>query len=155
MKVEKVIREYDEIYIAEDGTRWSSEQLCKDYEELLKDPFPIKSLKFFDSKGDPIDVFALGKIPKFSYLVITEDEIKYYHWLVVLTIIGEKDYNAYHSYNLPIFHGVYYNDWSNELNGNRGFNGWKRVGETIESLENKIKGYQDRIEFLKKIQGLN
>ena len=154
MKVEKVIREYDEIYIAEDGTRWSSEQLCKQYEELLKDPSPIKSLEFFDSKGNPIDIFALGEIPKFSYLYIAKNRTKYYDWFVIKAIIGKKD-NDIESYDLPMSKGFYYNDWSEALNGSRGFNGWKRIEETIKSLENKIKGHQDRIDFLKKIQGLN
>ena len=153
MKVEKIVREYDEVYIAEDGTKWYSENLCKDYEELLKDPSPIKSLKFFDSKGDPIDVFALGEIPKFSYLFIAENRNKYYHWSVVKTIIGKQD-NDTDSYDLPLLQGIYYNDWSEAFNGGRGFNGWRRIEESIESLEDKIKRCQKGIELLKKIQGL-
>ena len=154
MKVEKVIREYDEVYIAEDGSRWSSEKLCKQYEELLKDPSPIKSLKFFDNKGNPIDVFALREIPKFSYLFIAENRTKYYDWFVIKAIIGKKD-NDTESYDLPMSKGIYYNDWFEALNGGRGFNGWRRIEETIESLEYQIKCCQDKIKLLKKIQGLN
>ena len=154
MKVEKIVREYDEVYIAEDGVKWYSENLCKDYEELLKDPSPIKSLKFFDSKGDPIDVFALGEIPKFSYLFIAENRTKYYHWSVVKAIIGKED-NDTDSYDLPCLKGIYYNDWSEAFNGGRGSNGWRRIEESIESLEDKIKRCQKGIELLKKIQGLN
>ena len=70
MKVEKIVKEYETIYIAENGTEFDTERRCKEYEELLKDPSPLKALKFFDSKGNPLDVFALGDIPCFSYLVI-------------------------------------------------------------------------------------
>ena len=148
MKIEKIATQYETRYIAEDGTQWNTEWLCKQYEELLKDASPLKTLKFFNSKGEPIDVFALGQIPYFCYLVLT-NEIIDYHWSVVKAIIGNKE-NDEVSYHLPTSEGVWYNDWSNAFNGGYGSNGWVRE-DSIEYLERKIQNCQNKIELLKKI----
>jgi hypothetical protein len=148
MTVEKIATQYETYYIANDGKEWRSEEWCRQYEELLADPSPLKNLKFFDSEGEPIDVFALGKIPCFCYLVLT-DTIQKYHWSVVKAIIGNRE-NDETSYNLPTSKGVWYNDWSNAFNGGYGSNGWERA-DSIEYLEIKIKSCQDKINLLKKI----
>lgn len=146
MREEKVATRYETVYIAKDNTRWYDKKQCKQYEELLENPAPLKSLKFFSSKGNPIDVFALGEIPCSCYLVI-EKEIKKYHWSVVKEIIGSKD-NVKFSYDLPTSKGIYFN--INAYGDFFGSSGWKEQ-ESIEYLENKIKSYQDKIELLKKI----
>ena len=149
MKVEKIVKEYETIYIAENGTEFDTERRCKEYEELLKDPSPLKALKFFDSKGNPLDVFALGDIPCFSYLVIEDNEIKKYHWTVIKAIIGSKN-NDENSYDLPFSKGVYLNDWTAAYEGSYGRNGWK-LQESIEHLEYRIESCKNKIELLKKI----
>ena len=149
MTTEKIAVQYETIYIANDGRQWNSEMLCKQYEELLADPSPIQNLKFFDNKGNSIDVFSLGCIPCFCYLVLTS-EIKKYHWSVVKAIIGNRE-NDECSYDLPHFEGVWYNDWSNAFNGGCGSNGWARQS-SIQSLENEIASCQRKINLLKKIQ---
>jgi hypothetical protein len=148
MTVEKIATQYETFYIANDGKKWRSEEWCRQYEELLADPSPIKNLKFFDSEGSPIDVFALGEIPPFCYLVLT-DTIKHYHWSIVKEIIGNRD-NDEASYNLPTSKGIWYNDWSEAFNGGYGFNGW-RYQDSIETLKAEIKSRQNKIKFLEKI----
>lgn len=148
MTVEKIAAQCETCYIANDGTKWRSEEWCRQYEELLADPSPIKNLKFFDNNGDPIDVFALGEIPHFCYLVLT-NKLKNYHWSVIKAIIGNRSNDAT-SCNLPTSRGVWHNDWSNAYNGGYEYNGWKQE-ESIEYLESKIKSYQNKIKFLKKI----
>lgn len=148
MTVEKIATQYETYYIANDGRKWLCEEWCKQYEELLADPSPIKNLKFFDSEGEPIDVFARGKIPCFCYLVLT-NTIKDYHWSVIKAIIGNRD-NDEASYHLPNYKGVWYNDWSNAYNGAYGYNGWTTI-DSIEALENKIKSCQSKIKLLEKI----
>ena len=148
MTVEKIATQYETYYISNDGKTWRSEEWCRQYEELLADVSPIKNLKFFNGDGEPIDVFALGKIPCFCYLVLT-DEIKHYHWSVIKTIVGNKE-NDEVSYHLPTSKGIWYNDWSEAFNGGYGRNGWVREDD-IEYLEIKIKSYQNKINFLKKI----
>jgi hypothetical protein len=148
MRIEKIATQYETRFIAEDGKRWETEQLCEQYEELLKDPSPLKALRFFDGNGDPIDVFSLEEIPCFCYLVLT-DRINY-HWSVVKAIIGNIGRSDESSYKLPTSEGVWFNDWSNAYNGGYGYNGWVRV-DSIESLENQIKGCQKKIKLLKKI----
>lgn len=148
MRIEKIATEYETRYISDDGKEWKAKWLCQQYEELLKDPTPLKTLKFFDSEGEPIDVFALKEIPCFSYLVITED-IANYDSSVVKAIIGSQEYSET-SYNLPTFKGVYYNDWSEAFNGGYGRNGWVEE-DSIEWLERRIKSCQNKINILKKI----
>lgn len=148
MTVEKIATQYETYYIANDGKRWHCEERCKQYEELLADPSPIKNLRFFNNEGEPIDVFALGEIPCFCYLVLT-DEVNKYHWSAVKAVIGNKD-NDETSYNLPTSKGVWYNDWSNAFNGRYGSNGWERV-DSIDYLESTIKSCQNKIKLLKKI----
>lgn len=148
MRIEQVITAYETRYFANDGTVWKRESECRQYEELLVDASPLKKLKFFNSDGEPIDVFALKEIPPFCYLVLTE-ELPYYDWKVVKAIIGSNK-NTDDSYRLPSYCGVWYNDWSNAYNGMNGSNGWKIV-ESIESLEYRIKAYQNKVELLKKI----
>lgn len=148
MTIEKIATQYETYYIANDGKKWCREDWCKQYEELLADSSSIKNLQFFNGDGEPIDVFALGEIPYFCYLVLT-DEIKNYHWSVIKAIIGNKE-NDEVSYDLPTSKGVWYNDWSEAFNGGYGYNGWKRV-DSIEYLENKIKSCQNKIKLLKKI----
>jgi hypothetical protein len=149
MTIEKIATHYETYYVADDGKKWEEENWCRQYEELLADSSPIKSLHFFNSNGEPIDVFALKKIPCFCYLVLTDD-IKRYHWSVVKNIIGNKD-NDELSYDLPIFKGIWYNDWSSAVNGGYGYNGWVQM-ETIKCLEDEIKRCQNKINLLKKIQ---
>lgn len=148
MTIEKIATQYETYYIANDGTQWRSEDLCREYEELLIDSSPIKNLKFFNHDGEPIDVFALGEIPCFCYLVLTEN-IKEYHWSIIKKIIGGRGNNET-SYNLPTSQGIWYNDWSNAYSGGYGYNGWERV-ESIEYLESKIRGCQKQIKLLEKI----
>jgi hypothetical protein len=148
MTIEKIATQYETYYIANDGRKWRCEEWCKQYEELLADPSPIKNLKFFDGEGEPIDVFARGKIPCFCYLVLTST-IKDYHWSVIKAIIGDRG-NDETSYNLPNYKGVWYNDWSNAYNGAYGYNGWTTI-DSIEALENKIKSCQNKIKLLEKI----
>jgi hypothetical protein len=148
MRIEKIATEYETRYIAEDGTQWKAEWLCEQYEELLKDPSPLKNLKFFNSNGEPIDVFARNNIPCFCYLVLTE-ELKDYNWSVVKAIIGSKS-NDEISYNLPTSKGIWHNDWLNAYNGGYGHNGWVRE-KSIECLENEIKSCQNKIKLFKKI----
>ena len=151
MTVEKIATQYETYYIANDGKKWRSESWCKQYEELLADPSPIKNLKFFNSKGEPIDVFALGRIPCFCYLVLT-NKIKDYHWSVIKAIIGNKE-NDEASYDLPTSKGVWYNDWSEAFSGGYGRNGWVQE-DSIDYLECKIESYQDKLQLLKKITNL-
>ena len=148
MTVEKIATQYETYYIANDGKKWRSEELCRQYEELLADPSPIKNLKFFNSKGEPIDVFARGEIPYFCYLVLT-DTTKEYSWSVIKAIIGNRE-NDEASYHLPASKGVWYNDWSSAFNGGYGYNGWVREN-SIEYLEEEIKSCQNKIKLLKKI----
>lgn len=148
MTIEKIATQYETYYIANDGREWRCESWCKQYEELLADPSPIKNLKFFDGEGEPIDVFARGKIPCFCYLVLT-DTLKDYHWSVIKAIIGDRD-NDEASYHLPTSKGVWYNNWSNAFNGGYGYNGWEQEN-SIEYLENKIKSCQNKIKLLEKI----
>lgn len=89
MRIEQVITAYETRYYANDGTVWKRESECRQYEELLTDASPLKKLKFFNSDGEPIDVFALKEIPAFCYLVLTE-EPPYYDWKVVKAIIGSN-----------------------------------------------------------------
>ena len=122
MKVEKIATQYKTRYIAEDGTPWETEKLCRQYEELLEDSSPLKALNFFNNKGEPIDIFAIGEIPCFCYLVLT-DKIENYYWQVIKAIIGNQD-NDEISYDLPTSEGIWYNDWSEAFSGGYGRNGW-------------------------------
>lgn len=148
MRVEKIATQYETRYYADDGREWESAYLCEQYDKLLTDPTPLKRLKFFNSEGDPIDVFALKEIPAFCYLVLTE-ELPKYSWEVVKAIIGDVG-NDQSSYDLPKWSGVWYNNWSNAYNGAYGPNGWEVV-ETIQTLENQIKSRQTKIKLLQKI----
>lgn len=149
MTVEKIATQYETYYIANDGKKWRSEEWCRQYEELLTDSSPIKNLQFFNGNGEPIDVFALGEIPCFCYLVLTDTIKKDYHWSVVKAIIGNRE-NDEASYHLPTSKGVWYNDWSEAFNGGYGRNGWVRE-DSIEYLESKIKSCQNKIKLLEKI----
>ena len=148
MKVEKIATQYETRYFAEDGREWDSEYLCKQYEELLADPTPLKKLKFFSGDGEPINIFALKSIPPFCYLVLTED-FPQYDSRVIKAIVGNRN-NDERSYVLPHFLGVWYNDWSEAYNGGYGFNGWKAV-ESIQTLKNQIQSRQEKIKLLEKI----
>lgn len=151
MKEERIVVEYDTIYIAEDGTQWNIAEYCQQYEELLKDPSPLKALKFFDRDGNPLDIFALGEIPEFCHLVIEDSEIKHYHWSVIKAIIGDKgDYHK-ESYILPNRKGIYYNEWAGAYNGDYYARvGWKEQ-KSFEWLEEEIKHCQKEIELYKKM----
>jgi hypothetical protein len=149
MKIEKVPVEYETTYVAIDGTRWRTERQCLQYEALLNDPSPLKELSFFNGHAEPIDIFAKHRIPDFAYLVIKQP-LQQYDWRVVAKIVG--DINSQEaSYTLPTEKGIWYNDWSNAYNGGYGFNGWCKQ-ESVATLERKVKLYQDKIDFLKKIE---
>lgn len=145
---EKIATQFETRYVADDGKVWQTERQCQQYEELLNDPSPLKALSFFDHKGEPIDVFALHEIPYFAYLVL-DHEIQRYDEVVVKAILGAS-YGAEQSYALPTREGIWYNDWSQAYSGGYGFNGW-REQSSIQTLENRIKAYQEEIKFLKKI----
>ena len=150
MIVEKIAVEFEERYIANDGKVWRTQVECEQYEELLADPSPLKSLTFFDSDGNPIDIFQLKEIPAFSYLLLTND-IKRYQPTVVRAIVGYPYVSDTDSYRLPTEKGIWYNDWSNACNGAHGSNGWVRQ-PSIESLQNEINGCQKKIKLFQKMK---
>lgn len=149
MRIEKIPVEFEERYIANDGKVWRTQTECEQYEELLADPSPLKSLSFFDSEGNPIDIFKLKEIPAFSYLVLPNN-IKRYQSTVVRAIVGYHYACDTDSYRLPTEQGIWYNDWSNAYNGAYGSNGWVRQ-PSIESLQNEIIEYQRKIKLFQKI----
>jgi hypothetical protein len=150
MRIEKIPVEFEERYIANDGKVWRTEIECQQYEELLADPSPLKDLSFFDSDGNPIDIFQMKEIPAFSYLVLTND-IKRYQSTVVKTIVGYPYACDTDSYRLPTEQGIWYNDWTNACNGAYGSNGWVKQ-PSIESLQNEINGYQRKIRLFQKMK---
>ena len=150
MRVEKVPVEFETRYIANDGKVWQTRIECEQYEELLADPSPLKDLSFFDSDGNPIDIFQMKEIPTFSYLVLTND-IKRYQPTVVKAIVGDGYGGGTDSYALPTEQGIWYNDWSNAYSGAYGSNGWVRQ-PSIESLQCKINSCQNKIKLFQKMQ---
>lgn len=149
MKVIKTPAYYETNYQSIDGKIWNTEQQCLQYEALLTDASPLKSLAFYDREGTPIDVFALKEIPDFVYLLIKEESKVKYNPLVVHAIIGARG-SADESYNLPTSEGLWFNDWSNGYNGGNGFNGWERC-DSIDFLQRKITSISKRIELYKKM----
>ena len=148
MKIEKVATEYETRYIANDGKMWKSKIECEQYEELLTDSSPLQKLHFFDKECNPIDIFQLKDIPHFCYLVLEQD-IQCYRPEVVKAIVGNNRYDDA-SYKLPTTKGVWYNDWSSAYSGGYGRNGWEKL-PSIESLQNTISYYKERIEKIKKM----
>jgi hypothetical protein len=152
MRVEKIPVEFETRYIANDGKVWQTQIECEQYEELLADPSPLRDLSFFDSNGNPIDIFQMKEIPAFSYLVLTND-IKRYQPTVVKAIVGDPYGSYMSSYTLPTRQGIWYNDWSNAYNGAYGSNGWVEQ-PSIESLQCTINSCQRKIKlFQKMVQG--
>lgn len=150
MRIEKIPVDFEERFIAEDGTVWKFYRECEQYEELLADPSPLRNLFFFDNSGNPIDVFELKEIPISSYLVLS-NPIKKYAPKVVQAILKTQRYvSDTDAYALPTDEGIWFNDWSNALNGCYGSNGWKRVS-TIKEMENAIENYQKKIKLLQKM----
>lgn len=150
MFVEKVPVEFETRYIANDGKVWQTRIECEQYEELLADPSPLRDLSFFDSNGNPIDIFQMKEIPAFSYLVLTNG-IKRYRPAVVKAIVGVSYGNDMSSYDLPTEQGIWYNDWTNAYNGGYGSNGWVKQ-PNIEALQRKINNYQRKIELFQKMK---
>lgn len=149
MEIKKVPTQYETRYIANDGKEWTTKTQCQQYEELLSDPTPLKNLRFYNKKGERIDVFALHRIPDFSYLVL-ENSVPKYDWEIVRKIIGDNG-GSDSTYRLPSADGIWFNDWSNAYSGSFGANGWVRE-ESIEILEYRIETYQEKIELFKKIR---
>ena len=149
MTVEKIATDYTTYYIANDGRKWRDEEDCRQYEELLADPSPIKNLQFFDKDGNLIDVFSRKEIPWFCYLAIT-DKIQKYHWSVIKAIIGNEASDE-SSYQLPTSKGIWYNDWSEAYSGGYGYTGWVRTHD-VNYFKRKIEECQNQIELLEKIQ---
>ena len=149
MIVEKIPVEFEEHYIANDGKVWQTQIECEQYEELLADPSPLRNLSFFDSNGNPIDIFRMKEIPAFSYLVLTDD-IKRYQPPVVKAIVGNPYGCDTSSYDLPTEQGIWHNDWTNAYSGAYGPNGWVRQ-LSIESLQYKINSCQRKIELFQKM----
>lgn len=149
MRVEKIPVEFETRYIANDGKMWQTQTECEQYEELLADQSPLKNLSFFDSDGNPIDIFQLKEIPAFSYLVLTND-IKRYRSTVVKAIVGNSYGCDTSSYALPTEQGIWYNDWSNAYNGAYGSNGWVRQ-PSIKSLQCEINSCQRKIKLFQKM----
>lgn len=150
MRVEKIPVEFETRYIANDGKMWQTQTECEQYEELLVDQSPLKNLFFFDSDGNPIDIFQLKEIPAFSYLVLTND-IKQYRPTVVKAIVGSYRGSDISSYDLPTEQGIWYNDWTNAYNGAYGSNGRTRQ-PSVESLQRTIISCQKKIEKFQKMQ---
>jgi hypothetical protein len=150
MRVEKIPVEFERRYIANDEKVWRTQAECEQYEELLADPSPLKNLSFFDSDGNPIDIFQLKDIPAFSYLVLFND-IKRYQPKVVRAIVGDPYDSDTSSYALPTEQGIWYNDWSNAYNGAYGSNGWVRQ-PSIESLQCTINSCQRKIKLFQKMK---
>lgn len=148
MKIENRPVIYKTAYIAEDGVAWEKENQCIQYEDLLKDLSPLKNLKFFDSKGNPIDVFAEKDIPHFSYLMITKDTERYDGEVIQYLITGKKGDNV--SYELPNAIGLYYNDWTEAYSGGYGRNGWIEPKSSAD-LEYIISECQKQIAIYQKI----
>ena len=150
MVVKRMPIEFEERYIANDGRVWRTQIECEQYEELLADPSFLKNLSFYDSDGNPIDIFKLKQIPAFSYLVLHND-IKRYQPMVVKAIVGDPYACDTDSYRLPTQQGIWYNDWSNACEGAYGSNGWVKQ-PSIESMQNEINEYQRKIKFLQKMK---
>lgn len=139
---------YKNVYIANDGIIWDKESQCTQYEELLKDLTPLKDLKFFDSKGNLIDIFKEKNIPPFSYLMITKDTERYDREVIQYLVTGKKGDNV--SYELPNAIGLYYNDWTEAYSGGYGSNGWVESKSTAD-LEYIISECQRQIAIYQKI----
>lgn len=148
MKIEKRPIMYKNVYIANDGIIWDRECQCTQYESLLKDATPLKNLKFFDNKGNFIDIFKEKDIPHFSYLIITKDIEKYDGEVIQYLITGKKGDNA--SYELPNATGLWYNDWTEAYSGGNGYNGWVEA-EDIANLKNTISDCQKQLAVYQKI----
>ena len=149
MRVEKIPVEFETRYIANDGKVWQTQIECEQYEELLADPSPLRDLSFFDSNGNPIDIFQMKEIPAFSYLVLTND-FKRYQPTVVKAIVGEPHGCDTSSYTLPTKRGIWHNDWTNAYNGAYGFNGWVEQ-PSIASLQCEINSCQRKIKLFQKM----
>lgn len=149
MKVEKIPIDFEKRFIAEDGTVWKTYHECEQYENLLADPSPLRNLFFFDNAGNPIDVFELKEIPVSSYLILT-NPIKKYYPKVVQAFLKTRYASDTEAYALPTEEGIWFNDWSNALNGCYGSNGWRRV-PTINEMRSAIENYQKKIELLQKM----
>ena len=143
MEIIKVPTQFEERYVAIDGKQWSTQYQCEQYECLLSDPSPLKNLLFYDTNGNPVDIFILKNIPHFTYLILKQD-IKHYDSSVVKAIVGSNKDDI--SFNLPFTAGIWFNDWTNAYNGNCGSNGWRKC-PSIKELQSKIKLYQQKIDF--------
>ena len=149
MRVEKIPVEFETRYIANDGKVWQTRIECEQYEELLADPSPLRDLSFFDSNGNPIDIFQMKEIPAFSYLVLTDD-IKRYQPTAVKAIVGDPHGSDTTSYTLPTKQGIWHNDWTNAYNGAYGSNGWVRQ-PSIASLQCEINSFHRKIKLFQKM----
>lgn len=150
MEIIKIPVEFDTRYVSCDGKQWEYKKQCEQYERLLADPSPLRELSFYDGDGNPLDIFALKKIPAFAYLVLKKD-IERYDPEVVKTIIGYQ-FLTDDSFHLPTAKGIWYNDWSNAYNGAYGANGWTQC-DSIKTLLLKIESCQKKIELYQKIGG--
>ena len=148
MKIIEMPVEFKTYYFSNDDKEWKSQKQCEQYEQLLVDPSPLRKLSFYNSNGEPLDVFALRNIPHFSYLVL-KNNIEHYDPEVVRTIIGCQDY-ADESFRLPTTKGIWYNDWSNAYNNRWGANGWVEC-DTIDTLLLMIKECQHKIKLFQRI----
>jgi hypothetical protein len=155
MKTIKIATEFSIKYASIDGKQWDNKTQCKQYEQLLADPSPLKELCFYDDDGKRIDIFALHDIPMSVYLVLTHD-IPQYNAKVIKEIINNPRSDET-SFNLPTKKGIWYNDWSNAYNGSFGGNGWTKclsideIQHEIYMCKQKINMYQQKIEFYSKI----
>ena len=120
---------YQTSYQSIDGKIWDTERLCLQYETLLADLSPLKSLRFYDSKGTPIDIFDLKEIPTFAYLLVEDESEVRYDPLIIKIILGATG-NLDASYDLPVKKGLWFNDWSNAYNGDMALT----VGSVVKVL---------------------
>jgi hypothetical protein len=149
MRIEKIATDYETRYISNDEKVWETQLACEQYEKLLIDTTPLKNLSFFNSRGEPIDIFELKEIPHFAYLIIKKS-IEEYLPEVVQAIIGNSDRYQEPSYELPHEEGIWENDWTSAYSGGRGHNGWVKQ-PSINKLQEQIKNCQDKIKFFEKL----
>lgn len=149
MEIRKIPVVFEEEFIAIDGKVFQYQNTCKQYEQLLLDPTPLRDLSFFDKHGKRLDIFALHDIPPFSYLVLKHN-ISDFDPEAVQAIIGADDTLDFISFNLPHTAGIWYNDWTNSYSGDHGCNGWRRC-PSVEELQATISSCQNQIELLNKL----
>lgn len=137
--------DWDYVYVATDGREFVNRKSCEVYEKYCNNTIYDVLKDYVVTDEENIKAMKNNEFAKFSYMLILkkvpEDICQY------IRLVDKSDsyFDVDNYYSMPC---LYYNDWTSAYNGSYSRNGWGRISNEEDLIE-EIEKLTERLEILR------